>query len=115
MAITKSLIPAASVNEAPAPKFEIDQSFEPGARKRRPTAVAAALKLSGSNMSDEFDNLDATEKAAVEAALNRCRTLANQIARELRKKRPDFIDKSLLADLRASLEQAARVLEQKRR
>ena len=30
-------------------------------------------------MSDEFDGLDATEKAAVEAALNRCRALAVQI------------------------------------
>jgi hypothetical protein len=30
-------------------------------------------------VSDEFDGLDAIEKAAVEAALNRCRVLAGQI------------------------------------
>jgi hypothetical protein len=60
--------------------FEMDQSFEPGARNRRLTAVGAALKMSARIMSDEFDSLDATEKAAVEAALNRCRTLAAQIA-----------------------------------
>jgi hypothetical protein len=62
-------------------------------------------------MSDEFDRLDATEKAAVEAAPNRCRTLAAQIASELRNKRPEhFVDKLSLADLLTSLEYAAGVL-----
>jgi len=61
-------------------------------------------------MSDEFDGLDATEKVGVEAALNRCRTLAAQIESKLRNERPDFVDKLSLADLSASLEQAARVL-----
>jgi hypothetical protein len=37
-------------------------------------------------MSDEFDSLDATEKAGVGAALNRCRALAAKIANELRNK-----------------------------
>ena len=64
-------------------------------------------------MSDEFDGLDATEMAAVEAALNRCRTLADQIGSELRNKRPEHFDK-LWADLLASLEYAADVLEQAR-
>jgi hypothetical protein len=64
-------------------------------------------------MSDEFDGPDATEKAAAEDALNRCRTLAAQIESELRDKRPEFIDKLLLAEL--LLEHAAEVLEQKRR
>ena len=65
-------------------------------------------------MSDEFDSLDATEKAAVEAALNRCRGLAAQIASELRNKRPEhFVDKLSLADFYASLEHAADVLGQK--
>jgi hypothetical protein len=59
-------------------------NFEPGARTRRPTVVGAALKMSASSMSDEFDSLDATEKAAVEAALNRCRTLAAKIESDLR-------------------------------
>jgi hypothetical protein len=36
-------------------------------------------------MSHEFDGLDATEKAGIESALNRCRGLAAQIASELRK------------------------------
>jgi hypothetical protein len=35
-------------------------------------------------MSDKFDRLDATEKAATEAALNRCRALAHQIEGKLR-------------------------------
>jgi len=66
-------------------------------------------------MSDEFDGLDATEKAAVEAALDRCRTLAAQIGSELGNKRPEhFVDKLSLAALLASLEYAARLLEQKR-
>jgi len=62
-------------------------------------------------MSDEFDDLDATEKAAIGAALNRCRALATKIANELRNKRPEyFADKLPLADIRASLERAADVL-----
>ena len=45
-------------------------------------------------MSDEFDGLDATEKAGIGAALNRCRVLAAKIANELRnKKREHFVDK----------------------
>jgi hypothetical protein len=67
-------------------------------------------------MSDEFDGLDATEKAGIEAALDRCRSLAAQIASELRNKRPEhFVDKLSLADLCASLEHAADVLGQKGR
>ena len=65
-------------------------------------------------MSDEFDGLDATEKAGIEAALNRCRALAGQIASELRNK-TDHVDKLSLADLCASLEHAADVLGQKGR
>jgi glutathione S-transferase len=67
-------------------------------------------------MSDVFDSLDATEKAAIEAALNRCRRLVAQIESELRNKRPEhFVDKLSLADFYASLEQAADVLGQKSR
>ena len=59
-------------------------------------------------MSDEFDGLDATEKAAIGAALNRCRALAAKIANELRNKRPEyFVDKLSMADIQASLERAA--------
>ena len=62
-------------------------------------------------MFDDFDDLDATEKAGVGAALNRCRALATKIANELRDKRPEhFADKMSLADIRASLERAANVL-----
>ena len=65
-------------------------------------------------MSDDFDSLDATEKAGIGAALNRCRALAAQIARELRNKRPEhFVDKLSLADFYASLEHAADVIGQK--
>jgi hypothetical protein len=69
-------------------------------------------------MSHELDGhgLDATEKAGIEAALNRCRALAAQIASELRNKRSEhFVDKLSLADFYASLEHAADVLGKKRR
>ena len=67
-------------------------------------------------MSDDFDSLDAIEKAGIEGALNRCRGLAAQIASELRNKRPEhFVDKLSLADLCVSLEQAANVLGRKGR
>ena len=67
-------------------------------------------------MSDEFDGLDATEKAATRATLIRCRVLAAKIANELRNKRPEhFVDKLSLADFYASLEHAADVLGQGQR
>jgi hypothetical protein len=67
-------------------------------------------------MSDKFDGLDATEKAGIDAALNRCRDLAAQIASELRNTRPEyFVDKLSLADFYASLEHAAHLLGQKNR
>jgi hypothetical protein len=67
-------------------------------------------------MSDAFDNIDANEKAAVESTLYRCRALVGRIGEELRKKKPEhFVDKLSLADLCASLERAAWVLEQKGR
>jgi hypothetical protein len=67
-------------------------------------------------VSDESDGLDAIEKAAMEAALNRCRTLVRQIQSKLRDKRSEhFVDKLSLADFCASVERAADVLKQKRR
>jgi hypothetical protein len=57
-------------------------------------------------MSDEFDSLDAIERTGTEAALDRCRSLAAQIASELHNKRPEhFVDKLSLADFYASLEE----------
>jgi hypothetical protein len=62
-------------------------------------------------MSGGFDDLDATEKAGIGAALYRCRALAAKIANELRNKRPEhFVDRLSLADIHASLERAAGVL-----
>jgi hypothetical protein len=62
-------------------------------------------------MSDEFDRLDATDKAAIATVLNRCRVLAAKIANELRKKRPEhFVDELSLADIHDFLERAADVL-----
>ena len=62
-------------------------------------------------MSDEFDRLDATDKAAIAAVLNRCRVLAAKIANELRKKRPEhFVDELSLADIHDFLERATDVL-----
>jgi len=56
--------------EAQAPKpFDLDQSFEPGARNRRPTINVGGSEDARNSMSDEFDSQDATEKAAVEAEL----------------------------------------------
>jgi hypothetical protein len=50
-------------------------------------------------MSDEFEGLDATEKAGIRATLIRCRVLAAKIANERRNKRPEhFVDKLSLAD-----------------
>ena len=67
---------------ARAPKLLI--YFGPGARDRRRTTDVGALKDAPSIMSDEFDSLDATEKAAIRATLIRCRVLAAKIANELR-------------------------------
>ena len=62
-------------------------------------------------MPEDFDSLGVREQAAMEAALNRCRALAAQIASELRNKRPEhFVDKLALADIHACLERAAYVL-----
>ena len=64
-------------------------------------------------MSDKFESLDANEKAAVESTLYRCRALVGRIGEELRKKKPEhFVDETALADLHASLERAAWILEQ---
>jgi len=61
-------------------------------------------------MPDKFESLQ-NEKAAL---LYRCRALVGRIGEELRKKKPEhFIDETSLADLHASLEHAAWVLEQK--
>jgi len=73
--------------------------------------ASAAPDVPEPTMSDEFDSLDAIEKAAVKGALNRCRALAAQIAGELCNKRPEhFVDKLSLADFYASIECAANVL-----
>ena len=62
-------------------------------------------------MSDGFDDLNATEKAGIGAALYRCRALAAKIANGLRDKRPEhFVDGLSLADIHASLERVADVL-----
>jgi hypothetical protein len=62
-------------------------------------------------MSNEFDSLDAREKAALEAVLKRCHALAAKIESELcNKKAEHFVDKLALADFYAALERAAEVL-----
>jgi len=83
--------------------------FEPGVLNRRPTGRGGGSEKPECIVSDEFDGLDATEKAAIGAALNRCRALAAKIANELRNKRPEyFVDKLLLADIQ--VERTADVL-----
>jgi hypothetical protein len=65
-------------------------------------------------MSEEFDSLPATEKAALEAALDRCRALTDQIEDMLRNgEQPG--DRALLADLYVSLKRAAKVFERNTR
>jgi hypothetical protein len=60
----------------------------------------------------EFHTLDVNERAATERALKRCLALADKIARELSKKKPeDFPSTLSLADFQASLERVAEVLE----
>src|SRR5262249_60275992 len=82
------------------------ESGAPGVRCKK-------IMIGGCTMSDEFDNLDANEKAALESMLYRCRALAGRIGEELRKKKPEhFVDERSLADFHASLEHAASVLEQ---
>ena len=62
--------------------------------------------------SSEFHTLDVNERAATERALKRCLALADKIARELSKKKPeDFPSTLSLADFQASLERVAEVLE----
>jgi hypothetical protein len=61
-------------------------------------------------------SLSALEKAGIEAALNRCRALAQQIEGELGVRRSErFADLVSLAELQAALERAAWVLERKSR
>jgi hypothetical protein len=62
-------------------------------------------------MSHEFDGLEATDKAGIKAALNRCCALSAQIASELRNRRPEhFVDELALTDFYAALKRAADVL-----
>jgi hypothetical protein len=62
------------------------------------------------------ESLSALEKAGIEAALNRCRALAEQIEGELRVRRSErFADLVSLAELQVALERAAWVLERKSR
>jgi hypothetical protein len=80
--------------------------------------VELVLEMSEGIMSHdfEFDGLDPTEKAGIEAALNRCRALAAQIESELgNMRRGHFVDNLSLAEFYASLEHAADVLGQKSR
>ena len=75
----KDLFVEAMAPTGPGTKtFEIDQSFEPDARYRRPTALGGS-EDARSSMSDEFDSLDATEKAAVEAALNNAKLPSDDV------------------------------------
>ena len=67
-------------------------------------------------MSNEFDSLDANEKAALKSALIRCRALVGRIESALCNEKPEhFLDELTLADFYASLERAAKVLRQKSR
>jgi hypothetical protein len=66
-------------------------------------------------MSDEFCSLDAREKAALEAALKKCRILADQIESRLRNESRAFVDEGSLAEFYASLQRAVDILGQESR
>jgi hypothetical protein len=67
-------------------------------------------------VSNEFDSLDANEKAALKSALIRCRALVGRIESALCNRKPEhFVDKLSLADFYASLERGADVLRRKSR
>src|SRR5262249_14026015 len=72
------------------------------------------LAIGGCALSDEVVGLHAPEKGwHWDRVLNRCRALATKIANELRNKGPEhFVDKLSLADVHASLERTAWILEQ---
>jgi glutathione S-transferase len=75
----------------------------------------ALRDIGGRTMSDEFRSLDERERAALEAALKRCRVLADQIESILRNESPHFVDRVSLADFYASIQRAADVLGQESR
>ena len=61
-------------------------------------------------------SLSALEKAGMEAALNRCRALAQRIECDLLNRRCEhFVDVASLAEFQAALERAASVLKRKSR
>ena len=67
-------------------------------------------------MSDEFDSLDADEKAALKGALIRCRALLGRIESAPSNKQPEqFVNEQTLADFCASLKRAADILQKGRR
>jgi hypothetical protein len=68
-----------------------------------------------SNRLNEFRVLGAIEKAATNAALDRCRGLADWIVSELDGKAEPFHDLATVADFLTSLDDASNVLKDKRR
>src|SRR5438093_1205419 len=64
----------------------------------------ALRDIGGRTMSDEFRSLDERERTALEAALKRCRVLADQIESILRNESPHFVDRVSLADFYASIQ-----------
>jgi hypothetical protein len=73
-------------------------------------------KMSGRTMSEEFDSLDANQKAALKGALIRCRALMGRIESALCNKKPEhFVDELTLADFYASLGRVTDILGQKGR
>ena len=79
-------------------------------------AVGVVLRCRSATVSNEFDSLDANEKAALKSALIRCRALVGRIESALCNEKPEhFLDELTLADFYASLERAAKVLRQKSR
>ena len=74
------------------------------------------LRCRSATVSNEFDSLDANEKAALKSALIRCRALVGRIESALCNEKPEhFLDELMLADFYASLERAADVLGQESR
>src|SRR2546430_13493129 len=79
-------------------------------------AVGVVLRCRSATVSNEFDSLDANEKATLKSALIRCRALVGRIESALCNEKPEhFLDELTLADFYACLERATDILGQKSR
>jgi hypothetical protein len=90
-------------------------TVEPDALNGRPTECEGRSAISGGVPCRMSFAAWMRERAALEAALKRCRVLADQIESILRNESPHFVDRVSLADFYTSIQRAADVLGQESR